>query len=236
MPRSAWASLPIVVVLPVPLTPTTRTTAGFFAGRSAALPTCRDLGEQLDQPSAGRLRPLDLAALDLGLEPADDIRGRAGADVGHDQRLLEPLPGFGVERLEERGADLGAERLAAGREALAQAPEEAAPLGRAVLAPVLVGLGDRGSPLPEVDQLCPARRHGRQRRGRTSLGLCGWPTRPRARRSRTPRVHRNRARRRHRRRRAGSRAAGGARSPSSRRPASRRRRGRRRRPSCASGG
>ena len=43
---------------------------------------------------------------------SDDRGGRGGAHVGHDQRLLQALPGVLVERREQRRLDLRAERLA----------------------------------------------------------------------------------------------------------------------------
>ena len=80
--RRSWcASLPIVVVLPVPLTPTTRIT-----GRLLVRP-----------PSVGRLaeerldllrqRVAEVAESPTGLEPPHELRGRRNADVGLDQRL-----------------------------------------------------------------------------------------------------------------------------------------------------
>src|SRR5213076_970878 len=52
---------------------------------------------------------------------------RPRADVGHDQRLLQALPGRAVElALEQGGLDLGAQCLACLGEVLAQAAEEAA--------------------------------------------------------------------------------------------------------------
>ena len=83
------------------------------------------LGEQLDQPLADRLRAADLAGLDLGLEPADHLGGGRHADVGEDQRLLEALPGLVVDLVEEARRELGAQRLAALGEPLAQAREAA---------------------------------------------------------------------------------------------------------------
>ena len=71
-----------------------------------------DVGQQLDEALLQRRAALDLAGGRLLLELADDVGGRARADVGHDQRLLEALPGLVVERVEERGLDLGGQRLA----------------------------------------------------------------------------------------------------------------------------
>ena len=88
----------------------------------------QELGEALRQ-----LLATDQAALlRLALELLDDLRGRAGADGGVDQRLLEPLPGRLVEvALEQCRLDLRRERLARLAHVLAHAAEEAAArLGR----------------------------------------------------------------------------------------------------------
>ena len=120
------AILPIVVVLPEPLTPTIIRTAGRFETSMRGSPVSATLGEQLDQAVARRLGPLDVARLDLHLELADDLGRGAGAHVGEDQRLLEALPGPLVEVVADARGELGAERVAALREALAQAAEDAA--------------------------------------------------------------------------------------------------------------
>ena len=97
-----------------------------------------ELGEQLGEPAAQRLAADELALLGLLLELLDDLRGRAGADVGVDQRLLEALPGLLVEvALEQRGLDLGLQRLARLAHVRAQAAEEAAAL--------LLALGSSGA-------------------------------------------------------------------------------------------
>ena len=133
------ASLPIVVVLPVPLTPATMITVGSWRRSMRSSPGPGDVGQQLTQPLRQRLAALDGAGLGLLLELADDLGRRARADVGHDQRLLEALPRLLVERaLEQRRLDLGAERLARLGEVLAQAAEEPAPL--------CLGLGVVGGP------------------------------------------------------------------------------------------
>ena len=81
-----------------------------------------DLGEDLDQAVAhGDAVGGDGAGLDLVLEPLDHRGGGRGAGVGEDQRLLQPLPGLVVDAVEEAGRDLLGQRLAAFREALAQA-------------------------------------------------------------------------------------------------------------------
>ncbi len=114
-----------------------------------------DLGEDLDQALAHRLAVGgDAAALDLVLEPFDHLgRGRR-ADVGEDQRLLQPLPGLVVDALEEAGRDLLGQRLAALGEALAQAAEDAAALLGA-----LSRRGVRALARTEVEYLLPTGRH-----------------------------------------------------------------------------
>ncbi len=102
----------------------------------------RRLGEQLDQPLAEHLAALEAAFADFRFERRDDRRRRAGADVRHDQRLLEPFPGVLVEHTEQRRLDLRAERLARLRHALAQTPEEAAFALRARSARRLGAIGD----------------------------------------------------------------------------------------------
>ena len=64
----------------------------------AVVADARQLGEQLPQPPLEVVPAADRALLRLPLEPLDHLRGRAGADVGVDQDLLEPLPGLVVER------------------------------------------------------------------------------------------------------------------------------------------
>ena len=106
--RRCQASLPIVVVLPVPLTPTTRITVGSGRRSIVVVAGAGELGEQLGQALGQRLAADELALLGLALELLDDLRGRARADVGVDQRLLEALPGLLVEvALEQRRLDLG---------------------------------------------------------------------------------------------------------------------------------
>ena len=110
-----------------------------------------------DEPLGQRLAAGDLALLGLPLELLDDLRGRAGADVGVDQRLLEPLPRLLVEvALEQRGLDLGlaaprascaCSRACGGRSrgAPARAPPRAAARGPAAV-------GD--------EEVVPVSRHG----------------------------------------------------------------------------
>ena len=103
-----------------------------------------ELGEQLGQPVRQRLAADERALLGLALELLDDLGGGRGADVGVDQRLLEALPGVLVEvALEQRGLDLGGERLARLAHVLAQAAEEAAAL---LLALGLVAARARAAP------------------------------------------------------------------------------------------
>src|SRR5204862_3731586 len=48
----------------------------------------------------------EIAELSARLEPLHELCGRAHADVGLDQRLLEPLPGEVVARVESGRLDL----------------------------------------------------------------------------------------------------------------------------------
>ena len=119
---SRWASLPIVVVFPVPLTPTTRTTVRRPVEAEPLLPLDRDeIGDDL-------LQAVDELGLARGLallEALHDLDRRGDAAVGRDQRLLDPLPRLVVARVEE---ELARERLPARGQRLAQAAEPAAPL------------------------------------------------------------------------------------------------------------
>jgi hypothetical protein len=58
------------------------------------------------------------------LQPPHELRGGGNADVAANERLLEPLPGFVVGRVEGGGRELGGERLSALRERLAHPAEE----------------------------------------------------------------------------------------------------------------
>ena len=120
--------MPIVVVLPVPLTPTIISTAGSAERSILARAVAGDLGQDLDQAVADGLAVGGHGAgLDLVLEPFDHRRRGRGTGVGEDQRLLQQLPGFVVDPVEEARGDLLGQRFAARREALAQAFEDAAP-------------------------------------------------------------------------------------------------------------
>jgi hypothetical protein len=94
----------------------------------------------------------------LLLELGDDLRGGRRADVGHDQRLLQALPGLVVDvALEQRRLDLGRERHARLGHVVAQAAEEA-PLGLRGLGL----LGDRdgaGRGLAGDEQILPVPGH-----------------------------------------------------------------------------
>ena len=117
-----------------------------------------DVGHQLDEAAREGLAALELAALRLLLELLDDLGRRRGADVGHDQRLLQALPRLFVERLEQRRLDLGGERLAGLREVVAQAPEEPA----APLLVLLAGSRDGGRrAVGDDEELRPVARHRR---------------------------------------------------------------------------
>ena len=112
---------------------------GVVAQVDRVLARAGDARQQLGQAAGQRLAALDVAGLGLLLELRDDLRGRLGADVGHDQRLLQALPRLLVDvALEQRRLDLGLERDARLGHVLAQAAEEAAALA------LLLGLGRGG--------------------------------------------------------------------------------------------
>ena len=156
MLRRCQASLPIVVVLPVPLTPTTRITVG--SGRRSILSS--PVRASWASSSASRLRERlaadERALLGLALELLDDLGGGLRADVGVDQRLLEALPGR-PRRGRPRTASPGPrrQRLARLAHVLAQAAEEAAAL---LLALGLVGRPRRGA-VVEEEEVVPVAGH-----------------------------------------------------------------------------
>src|SRR3954468_6117460 len=79
-------SLPIVVVLPVPLTPTTRITAGAGGTAGGGGPAARPG----PPPRAeGGVQARGAAG---GPGPPHELGRRADADVAGDEPLLEPLP------------------------------------------------------------------------------------------------------------------------------------------------
>ena len=77
------------------------------------------------------------------LEPLDELGGGRHADVGRDQRLLEPLPGLVVGRVEGGCGELAGQRAPALAERVAQASEEAG-LGGPLLVTLLVP--EQGAP------------------------------------------------------------------------------------------
>ena len=100
-PISARARRPQAVVLPVPLTPTTRTTAGRSpcgCGVQRPVQVGPDLGQQVgpqQRPDLGRVA--GAGHLDLGAQLLDQLAGRAHAHVRRDQRVLDLLPGLLVQ-------------------------------------------------------------------------------------------------------------------------------------------
>ncbi len=93
------ASLPQVVVLPVPLTPTTSTTAGCrpacWRCRSDAVHGRVRRASAAPRAAWPRTSSAGSGAedLDLGPQPVDELGGRGDADVGDQQGLLDLLPG-----------------------------------------------------------------------------------------------------------------------------------------------
>ncbi len=172
--------------------------------------------------------PSSSPAAGLALERLHDRRGRARADVGHDQRLLEAFPGVLVEHAEQRRLDLAAERLARLGHALAQAPEEAAALAPGALA------RDRPRGRRRTARAPPVMNRSLQSRatGRATIAARvgrGSRAGARALAQAAPATAATRAA-------ARARPAGAARAPWRRRPGpSRRRTASRRPPSCASG-
>ena len=94
------ASLPMVVVLPEPLTPTTSTTAGGSATRARA----RSLAGRISS-RCSRIRPLQLGgvvqlvALHALPDAVQNLLGGPHADIGGDQRVLQFVEQVGVDLL-----------------------------------------------------------------------------------------------------------------------------------------
>ncbi len=89
-----------MVVLPVPLTPTTSTTPGLPSLRSTAQRPVEggvDEREQLLAEDVAHRRGRLALDLDPGAQPLDQLLGRAHADVGGEQGVLDLLPGVLVD-------------------------------------------------------------------------------------------------------------------------------------------
>ncbi len=134
--------------------------------------------QQLDQALAERLAALELPRGRLLLERLHDRCGRARADVGHDQRLLQAFPRLLVEHAEQRRLDLRAERLAGLGHALAQAAEQPAslapfpPAGAVRLLDALRAAG--AIVLAGYEQFAPVAGHGaRDDSSGSELWACG---------------------------------------------------------------
>ncbi len=89
-PLNRLASLPIVVVLPVPLTPTTRT-HGRAAGHGRTRVPDEIAGdeERRQLGADGRLGSTGGTAAPGAI---DELDGQRGADVARDERLLDVVP------------------------------------------------------------------------------------------------------------------------------------------------
>ena len=124
-PAADWrrASLPMVVVLPTPLTPTMSQTSG-APGRAveAQRPGARCL-EQLADGRAERgqqvVAAADLLGLDLGPQVGEQGVGGGDADVGPDECLLERVPGGRVDPARPQRGDCAAEQAAHAAQAAA---------------------------------------------------------------------------------------------------------------------
>ena len=116
--------MPIVVVLPVPFTPTTSTTAGRASSREPrGLLRRRQLGEHFTQPFDDVVVRLRAAAL----EPLDHLLGRRDADVCRDQHVLERLPRLEIGGVVAPAGQSARDRPPALREAGAQSPQATRP-------------------------------------------------------------------------------------------------------------
>jgi hypothetical protein len=93
-----------------------------------------------------RQRLAEVADLLPRLEAPDELRRRGHADVGGEERLLEPLPRALVRGIERRNGDLLGERAARARERVAQPADEALP-GRLGLVRAL-GVAEQLGPGP----------------------------------------------------------------------------------------
>ena len=105
-------SLPMVVVLPTPLTPTNSQTLVAPASRCSSRSPCEgghQLGlERVDQ-LLGRSIP---SCLTRARRSSRSRVGQPGADVGQDQRLLELVPGGAVDPVRGSGPSRGSRRRA----------------------------------------------------------------------------------------------------------------------------
>ncbi len=99
-----------------------------------------------------RERRRQIAQVAASLEPPHELGGGADADVGREQRLLEPLPRLGVVGVECRDRELVGQRSTAARQRVAKAAEESRALDLGLVRPLGV-----------AEQLSPAPCHGGQR-------------------------------------------------------------------------
>ena len=91
-------SLPMVVVLPTPLTPTNSHTLGPPGSKCRSRSPCEPVDEVgLRARSTQLLGVGDAVLLDPAAQVVEHRGGRADADVGADQRLLEVVPGLLVD-------------------------------------------------------------------------------------------------------------------------------------------
>ena len=189
------ASLPTVVVLPVPLTPTTRMTAGRSPIRLLAMR--RSMSGWTSASRSSRSQPRTVASsvvpvdLDAGAQRVDELGGGLDAEVGGDEGVLDLLPGLLVELAarEQREQALADGGVGPGQ-ARAQPLEPAA--GR--LRPLEGRLGDgrsaRSEPRARASSWSPLPRGARRCRWSRWVGggrgprraAPGGPAGPRARR------------------------------------------------------
>ena len=144
-----------MVVLPVPLTPTTRTTPGWPSLPETCSRRSRSGPTRLTSSSRSTVRGVaGLGAVDPqpGAQPLDELLGRLDADVGGQQGVLDRLPGVLVEPVagEQREQAAPEAALRAGRAAGAAAPAATPclPASRASAPSTAASTGGRPPPAP----------------------------------------------------------------------------------------
>ena len=89
----------MVVVLPAPLTPTTRITKGRIGriDHERPLDRAQDRDHRLAQRREQRIDVAEFLARDAPVQIAEDARGGLDADVGADQARLEIVEDLGID-------------------------------------------------------------------------------------------------------------------------------------------
>ena len=121
------ASLPMLVVLPEPLTPTISTTNGLVprVDLQRLLAGLEHLGQALAQRVEQRLDIVELVPRDAAIEICQDLAGGLDADIGGQQARLEILEHRGVDLAPaQQAAQVARDRGAAAIEARLEAGKE----------------------------------------------------------------------------------------------------------------